>query len=538
MVRALVDKMWAQLREYLSKMSRGNKIKLAVLFAVVIVLAIITVSILTRVTWATLHNATDMAEAGQIRAALIEMNVPNEIDGLRIMVPEGRVSELRAVLSAEGILGPMGLDQDIMGQAAGFAVTDAHARELYDAQLSENIRRMIMMNPRIVNAMALVRQGETSPFRAAHGVRAPHAAVMLAIRGGDRLSNQEAQAIADIIRGAVPGINYENIFIADSNGNSYRVGDGITVDAESELAMRIMMQNALTEQIRLSVEQQLMPVFGINNIRITPNVRLGWDRVTREQIEFAPPVAGELQGMHRSAHDTWEAARSDDLAIGIPGTDSNELGTAEYPFGTLADGELYMRRISERNYEINQTITVIDYAQGDITALSIAVLINADAIEGDFSAEVADLVAFGLGTTVANVTVQSIPFSYVDDTMEQMFNEWQEMQEQQRMRELIQTIIRYTVILLLGIMTLLLIRTIVKTLNPPPEPDPLLVTGGGVDYLADDDYDDAEALMPEYDALEEMDLLSKLPGLEQIERFIDKDPAAVAQLLRNWLTDE
>lgn len=25
---------------------------------------------------------------------------------------------------------------------------------------------------------------------------------------------------------------------------------------------------------------------------------------------------------------------------------------------------------------------------------------------------------------------------------------------------------------------------------------------------------------------------------EQIERFVDKDPAAVAQLLRNWLTDE
>ena len=31
---------------------------------------------------------------------------------------------------------------------------------------------------------------------------------------------------------------------------------------------------------------------------------------------------------------------------------------------------------------------------------------------------------------------------------------------------------------------------------------------------------------------------AKSADSEQIERFVDKDPAAVAQLLRNWLTDE
>jgi flagellar biosynthesis/type III secretory pathway M-ring protein FliF/YscJ len=37
---------------------------------------------------------------------------------------------------------------------------------------------------------------------------------------------------------------------------------------------------------------------------------------------------------------------------------------------------------------------------------------------------------------------------------------------------------------------------------------------------------------------DEVELSTKSVGLEQIERFIDKDAGAVAQLLRNWLTDD
>ncbi|MCL2226416.1 MAG: hypothetical protein FWB97_02160 [Oscillospiraceae bacterium] len=536
-MRAVVDRMWAQLREYMGKMSRGNKIKLAVLSLLVIILAIVTVSILTRTTFATLHTANDDAEAGMMVAALREMGVTPRVEGRRILVPEERVNELRVALAAEGIVGPAAPDLGIMAGAAGFAITDAHARELYDAQLSERVRRAILTSPQILDAHVIIRQGETSPFRAAHGVRAPHAAVMLTLRGGVMLAPMEAQAIAEYIRGAVPGISFENISITDSNLNTYRVGDALTIDVESEMTSRIAVQNFLIEQIRMSVEQQLMPIYGVHNIRVTPSIRLNWDRVSREMIEFAPPVAGELDGIARSAHDLWEAARSAEWAMGIPGTDSNELGTGfpEYPFGPLGDGELYERRMRERNYEINQTITLIEQAQGELEFVSIAVLINAEAIEGDFSAEVADLVSTGKGIPVANVTVQHIPFSYVDTTLADMYAAWEAFQAQQRMRELVELIIQWSVILLLGILLLLLVRTIFTSTRPVPEPETVLVGAGGVNYLADDEDEiDADAM-----ALDEVELQqTKLAGLEQIERFIDKDPAAVAQLLRNWLSDE
>jgi len=101
-----------------------------------------------------------------------------------------------------------------------------------------------------------------------------------------------------------------------------------------------------------------------------------------------------------------------------------------------------------------------------------------------------------------------------------------------RTQRLIEQIIMYAIILLLGIMFMLLVRSIFTAIKPPPEPEPLLVADGpGVDFLIDGEE-------PEDVEYEDVDLQTKSAGLEQIERFIDKDSNSVAQLLRNWLSDE
>ena len=528
-MRAFIDNMWAQLREYLAKMPRGNRIRLAIFSVMVIALAVVLVTILSSTTYAPMYTAQDQAEAGNVIATLREMGVPYKSEGLMILVPEDRVSELRNELSAQGVLGPRGLDLGIMGDAAGFAVTDAHARQIYDAQLQENIRVGIMASPRVQNAIVLARQGETSPFRVQSGVRAPSVAVMLSVQGGGMLSQQEAQTIAEFIRTSVPGIKYENITIADDRLNYYPVGDS-TMDFGIEMDSRMTLQNMLAGQIQAQLEQLLMPIFGFRNVEISPTVRLNFDKVVRETIEFAPPIAGELDGIARSASDLWEAARRTDIAAGIPGTDTNAMGTVEYPYGTLDDNEIYERAVKERNYEINQTTEVIERAQGALEFLSIAITINENSVAEDYTEQVTNLVIRGLGVAPTNVAVEHMPFEHIDTSDEEMRAALAALEEARKRAELIQLIIKWSVILLLGIMFVLLIRTIFRTLNPPPEPEPLLA-GAGIDYMADGDVTD----VTKYD---DVDLQKKSSGLEQIERFIDKDPAAVAQLLRNWLTDE
>ena len=532
-MRATLDRMWAQLREFFGKLSRRSKILLLILALAVIVLAIVAVSLFSRVTYATLHTAQDSAEAGRVFSALEEMGEKPHIEGNRVLVPENKIDELRGRLSSAGIIGPAEPNLDIMSMAASFNVTEAHARMLYQAQLAQDIRASILQTSKIQNCQVILSVGQTSAFARQSNVNQPYCSVMLKLNSGMTLSKQEAQTIADFVCKAVPGITYDNITITDSDLYTYRIGEA-NEDFDQVLESRNMLTNVLSRQYQEAGLQILTPIFGMRNIEISARVVLNFDKESIERTEYAPPIAGELDGLAISASDLWEAARRDGLEGGIPGTDTNAMGSIEYPYGTLEEGEVWERAIRERNYEINVTKTLIEKEEGDIESVNIAVTINALAVEEDYTDQVVDLIHRGMGVPLQNISVQRMPFIDSDDSLADMYDQWQKDIESERQKEFINLIIQWAVILLLGIAFFSMIGVLIKGSKPPP-PEPVLTDGayGGIDYITDEDYYDE--IEPEIDDVE---LNKKSTGLEQIERFIDKDPAAVAQLLRNWLTDE
>ena len=529
-MRAFLDNMLGQIREFFSKMSKKDKIRLAILAVIVIILAIVVVSLLSRTNYVTLYTAESLQEAGTIYEALVEMGEPARSEGTRILVPEGKESELRIRLAAQGTINSNQITYDILNSAAGFNITESHAKKLYDAQKSLEIKTQILATERIQNAIVTVNSGEYSPFVVSQGVRDATAAVMLTVRGGDTLTKSESQAIAAIITGSVPGIKNENIAIIDSRLNHYPVGDA-DVDIGEEMSSRIALQNLLATQIRTQAEQILTPIFGMSNLQIIANVNLNFDKKTTESVEFFPPIPGEMDGIVRSSSELYEAQRSAFAAEGIPGTDSNAMGTVEYPYGTLEDGDKYTRAVIEKNYEINETRTIIEHEQGIIQSMGIAVSVNSDSIVEDYTTEVTNLISKGIGILPGNIAVESVRFSEHEKTWQQIQEEQEAYEAMMRRREMLQTIIKWAVILLLGLAFISLIRSIVKTAKGPEESEELLLADGAIDYLADDDLSEAIEM-------DEIELNTKSSALEQIERFIDKDPGAVAQLLRNWLTDE
>jgi len=456
----------------------------------------------------------------------------------RVEVPRDRLGEATLRLQDQGVLGAGDFNYGIMGDAVGFGTTDNHARQLYNAQLAANIRRILMENPRVSNALVIVSQAETSPFRIHANASQATATITLTLRGGGRLAPTEAQAVAELVRTSVPGILLENISITDSDFYHYRITGDADQDLDVILGHRLSYTNRLNSEFKMQVEQMLQPIFGLENIRVQPNVKINWDNMTTDKVEFDPPIPGEMDGIIRSMEHVHEMSRRWLDAEGIPGTDTNAMGTAEYPWGPLDENDVYRRTIISNNYDINQTITQIEHAAGTISELTIGIFINALA-EGageDFTAEIAETIATTLGISTGRISVRMIPFSHVDTSLEEMFERQRQEEIAARNRELFNTILMYATIILLGVMVMLLGRSIVRAVTPPPEPEPMLIAAGpdGIDFIIDDDTEigDRES------ALEEIDLHSKSPGLEQIERFIDKDSASVAQLLRNWLSDE
>jgi len=225
------------------------------------------------------------------------------------------------------------------------------------------------------------------------------------------------------------------------------------------------------------------------------------------------------------------------------------MGTVEYPTVEYQDGDDYWRSLVEKNFEINEVREIIEHEQGNIEWLSIAVSIDKGLSEDDVTAEVKNLVSKAIGVSEDNVAVESILFSYHAELEKQQADK-EAYEQQMKRKDTLQMIIMWAVILLLGLAFISLIKAIVKA-NKPPEPEKPLLAGGdmqyegygdnddeddeynedGIDYLADEDISVIE--QPE-----EIELNKKSTVVEQIEKFIDKDPEAVAQLLRNWLSDE
>ena len=543
-MRAFLDRMLTAVREFVGKMSRRAKILAVILALVVIVLAIVAATLLSRTNYVLLYNAQDDAEAGRIYTALTEMSVPAKvIRNTEIHVPENRAGELRAMLSSEGVIGPTTPALEILSLAANFNVTDSHAKKLYEYQRAEDIRRLILQTGRIENCVVIANIGQQSTYVRPQNTNQATAVVMLSVVGNERLTDAEAYTIGKIVKDAIPGISYENISVSDNNLNTYVIGEElVTEDPEMELDMRVMLTNLINKQVQEQALQFLTPIFGMSNVEVLTRVTLNFDKEIVESVEFEPPVAGELDGIIRSSHELWEAAKALDEAEGIVGTDPNGMGTVEYPYGSLDDNEFYEKAVRERNYEINETRTLIEREQGGIRFISIGVSLNQTAIpEGeDYTEQITDLISKGLGVSLTNVSVHQIPFNQQDTSMQTIYDQWVAYEEQLRQRELVETIIMWAVILLLGIALFTLIGVLIKGTRPIPEPETVLVEGGGIgayDFMVDDEEmeEEEQAALPD---IEDLEMNKKSTGLEQIERFIDKDPAAVAALLRNWLTEE
>jgi flagellar M-ring protein FliF len=123
------------------------------------------------------------------------------------------------------------------------------------------------------------------------------ASVMVEIKDGGTLTNEEVQAIANLILKSVSGLKMENISIVDSNMNLYDV----TGESGEEYSTT---QYDLTQLTKETYEQQVLsvltPVFGKDNVSAAVNVVLNFDQETVSSVAFDTPLEDDTRTAIRS----------------------------------------------------------------------------------------------------------------------------------------------------------------------------------------------------------------------------------------------
>ncbi len=512
-----------QIEGSFSKTSKKQKIY----FGVGVVAAMAIIAVLSMVfgqeEYEGLYTGLETSEAGEIMQRREDMGVEAKAQGSNtILVLSDAADEVRMTLAAQGYP-ETGLNYDIFADSSSLGTTDLQTQTYLQYQLQENLRATILKLKRIEDCVVMVNMPSESLFVLSSDETEATASVMVEIKDGGTLTNEEVQAIANLILKSVSGLKMENISIVDSNMNLYDV----TGESGEEYSTT---QYDLTQLTKETYEQQVLsvltPVFGKDNVSAAVNVVLNFDQETVSSVAFDTPLEDDENGLVVSMEELYEKTQGDGAAEGTAGTDSNGVALSEYVFQD-ADINDFQKISRTVNYELNELQTQIVKQQGSIDKLSVAVLLNSGFHDEDYSDSIISLVSKAIGVDEASVSVESLPFLDTEESegVSDIFDKQASLLGSLKNKDLLKTLIISGTIMLL---CLFVLRFLYAILRGGKAVSDATVEGTGV-VLEEDGAEEN---------LLEIARSAKSKSKDKIEGFVEKNPGAAAQLLRNWLSDE
>ncbi len=318
-----------------------------------------------------LYSDLSPADMGAVTQGLdaIGANYQTTPDRTTIMAPRTRVGELRMKLAEEGLpsTGSVG-GYELFDESQGFGTT----------QFMQNINRLRALEgelSRTVTTLEPIRQARIHlvlPKRElfSREEQPASASVLLQLRPGTTLTQEQVVAIQNIVGAAVPKLEPSQVSITDERGNLLASG----MDADSELFMNRQAEEAsrtYERRLETAIVQMLARTVGFENIIANVSAELDFDRVTTQTTSFDPDqqiaVSQVVQEASRESRDS-EAAEAVTVANNLPG--------AEETVGGAMTSDTETSSTETTNFEIGRTVTNAVRATGTVERLSVAVLIN------------------------------------------------------------------------------------------------------------------------------------------------------------------
>lgn len=522
----------------LKKIEKGKKIRIAILSALTIAVIAALAIFLNQKTYTVLYSGMDAADTGKVLTALNDMGIDAKTQGEdTVLVPAERADEIRLELAAQGYPSSGVNDYSIYKGASGLGTTSAEKQVYYKYTLQSNLRATILKMDKIADAVVNLDLGENSSFVLSENKRPATASILITLREGDSLSRSEAKAIRELVATSISGLDPENVRIVDSKMHLYTDEDEYGAQT---MDSRLELQNKVRDQLSQQITNLFGPVFGEENVITAVCVKLNFDEKSAESIEYSTPE-GKEEGIAVSMKELVEAITNG--AEGAPaGIDAN--GNASQYLAALEENgnAVYYNLSREVNYEVNQTITQIKEAQGQIESLSVSVIINRTDI-GSYAAEVKRLVASAIGAKEENITVSGMAFGGMEAAKEEKDQEAEAVMAYMREKEAAERnaeMIRLIITAGAGLLVMIFLLLIIRAIRPAKEKKKRRKKGkeSGIEVLVGAEEELPTPVTPETEIKPELGLGSKDSNLKAVEEFIYGNPEAAANLLRNWLNEE
>lgn len=502
-----LDRIREQLNVFFQKYNRKQKITMAVALALILLLVTGMIFYFTRTEYVVLYDNLDPQQSGEVMNTLQTNNIRARLGATSRVIEVPKKDEKRAqvVVATEGLPTARFSFEEAFSGSSFMMTSEERSRRIQLAQqnfLASTIEEISGVRKAVVNVSVPERSG----FVLGDEESFAKASVYLDLQ--TQLDDASINGIAVLVANAVDGLDSGNVTVHGPDGRvlSQRMDSPETM----EVGTQLNMQRTVQMDLERSITDFLSTVYGYGNVVVMANVRLDFNSEVTEIQQFSPPIEDETEGIARSLQELHRSSVSEGGGA-VPGTDPNVEDIVQY---VEQDGytSTYEEASRTINYEINELRQKIIKAQGQVQDITVAVYVNSDALpDGSLSdderSELMNIIsaAAGLDTREVQVGVQRFDIPLVPDFSVEPA-----------------PIIPYWLIAVLAAVVLaasfLLYRRFSRR-DEEEEPDlsELLRDQGGDDFELE---------------------MSGSQVKQQIEKLVDKNPEAIAHLLRNWISED
>ena len=363
---------FSQLKATFSNLSRGKQITLVTLLLGSLTGFIILMSWSGKTEFQPLFAQLDPEDAGIILARLKEQKIEYRLasNGTTILIPQEYISEMRMKMATEGLPRGSGIGFEIFNDTK-LGMTEFAQNVNYQRALQGELSRSINRIGEIESSRVHIVLPEKSLF--VEDEEPATASVVLKLRPGKWLNQSQINGIVHLVSSSVARLSPENVTVVDQNG---KLLAGVNKDSSfgdlssDQLEYQARVEKNLENRVRTMLESAL----GENKAIV--RLSCSFDFKSKEKTEELYLPDNRVVRSEQSLNES--STNPDAKPQGIPGVRSNIPGdaTAADLSSTSGQATTFAKNDRTVNYEIGKIVSHVKEPVGEMTRVSIAVMVD------------------------------------------------------------------------------------------------------------------------------------------------------------------
>ncbi|MBW7903612.1 MAG: flagellar M-ring protein FliF [Rhodocyclaceae bacterium] len=550
-----------RLQEALARLNNQQKLLLMVSLAAIVTLLVGSVLWFKQPDYRVLFSNISERDGGAIISALEQLNVPYRFSegGSAILIPSGRVHEIRLRLASQGLPKGGSVGFEVM-ENQKFGISQFAEQVNYQRALEGELARTIQSVAAVQDARVHLAIPKPSVF--VREEQKPSASVLINLYPGRGLEPAQIAGIQNLVASSVPQMPVGNVTVLDQSGAMLSQLKSKLLEAgldPTQMKYIAEIESAVIKRI----DDILLPIVGPGNARIQVAADIDFSQNEQTAETYRPNTTPPDIAV-RSQQTAETASATATPAIGVPGALTNQppapptapltqppvpgatpaapLNLANTPGQISAAGvqapiasigqPVSTTKNATINYEVDRTIRHTRQAVGAIRRLSAAVVVNHRKEVGKDGKpmtkplseaelkQINDVVREAMGFSQDRgdtLSVANAPFTAVEEVVREV-----PLWKDPEVMSLSKDLIKYALIAaIIAYLLLRVVKPLVTTMvTPPPAEEPAIDTVVGGE-----------------DAEEGEGPAGPTPFEEKLNRarnFAAQDPKAVANIIRDW----